>query len=141
MKRKIKSSLPNVAEEIRKLAGRNANLIMVGPALVYGDDDVSIMIVTGPPGRISSITLGRYVPEPDDDLVDIFDNVIMILRGDEITISQARRTRLQLISGLGAYFDAVVTFDSDKALAAAYAERFPSEKSLKLAMDVLKDLD
>jgi hypothetical protein len=135
------SSMAQAADHICNLSGADAHTVMVGPALVYGEDDVCVIAVSGPPGQTSSIKLGRFVPELDGPLYDAASTVLTLTKADELTISDGRKKRDELIAELRQHFDTVRLFDCDKELALAYAETFPSEESRRIAQEVLNSAD
>lgn len=133
--------MAQAADHIHNLSGADAHTVMVGPALVYDDDDLCVITVSGPPGQTTSIKLGRFVPDLDGPLYDAASTVLTLTKADELTISDGRKKRDELIAELRQHFDTVSPFDCDKELALAYAETFPSEESRRIAQEVLNSDD
>jgi len=131
----------SMAAHIRDIGGAEAHTVLVGPALVYGEDDLCVITVSGPPGRFEFIKLGRFLPDLSGPLYDAADSVLVIKNSDEVTIEDGRKMRDELIAELRQSFDTVRLFDCDKELALAYAETFPSEESRRIAQEVLSDDD
>jgi len=131
------SSMEAAAAHIREQAGPDAGTVLVGPALVYGEDDLGLVVVSGPPGASDFIKLGTFLPDPAGPLYDAADSVLVLQRGCDVTIEDGRKMRDNLIAELRQHFNTVRLFDCDKELAIAYADTFPSEESRRIARDVL----
>lgn len=107
---------------------------IVGPPLVYGGDNLSVMIVHGQfgtPGDLIEVVLGEFFPEIPA-WTDIVDTVVTIRRANEITLSEARERRRELIAKLRARLEVVQEYSTDLALTVAYASHFPSERSRQI---------
>lgn len=113
-------------------------LVLVGPALVYSEDKVSIMVITGVPGAVGSLhelVLGDLIGEIPD-WASAADTVLHLRGSSDITMSEARALRLDIIAMLRANSRQVEAFDTDIALSIAYADRFPSAKSRQILNEV-----
>jgi hypothetical protein len=62
------------------------------------------------------------------------------VKAGEITLSQARDLRGRIIGALRKYLDDVQVYDTDLALATAYATQFPSAKSRQVLDDIAKEV-
>lgn len=112
---------------------------IVGPALMYREDFISVMVAhgeTGSPGAIDELVLGRLAAEAPDWAYEHCASVIVVRAGDEITLSEARQTRDEIVRKLRRHLRTVETFDSDLALAVANASRFPSAKSRQILDEI-----
>lgn len=111
---------------------------IVGPALVYKGETISVMIAHGEfgtAGELTEVVLGRLFPELPA-WTDACASVLTIRRADEITLSEAKDTRSDIIKKLRQHLDEVEAFDSDLSLAVAFASRFPSAKSRRILDEV-----
>jgi hypothetical protein len=111
---------------------------IVGPPLVYHGNTISVMVVHGEfgsAGELTEVVLGELAPEMPV-WAGSFDTVLAIRGADEITIDEARSMRLSLLKRLAGHLRVVQAFDTDLALAVAYASQFPSEKSRKVLDEV-----
>lgn len=125
---KLRAMATNDDPLLRKITGPDA---IVGPALVYSEDVISMLIAHGSfgtAGELIEVVIGRLFPDLPQ-WTDVCDNILTIRRADEITIDEARDTRRQIINKLGACLSSVQAYDTDLALAVAYATQFPSQKS------------
>jgi predicted GIY-YIG superfamily endonuclease len=116
---------------LRKIPGPHA---IVGPALVYRADIISVMVAHGTfgtPGELTDVELGTRSPEAPE-WADACASVIILQRPGEITLSQARELRGRIIGTLRKYLADVQAYDTDLALATAYATQFPSSKSRQI---------
>lgn len=116
---------------LKAIAGPHA---IVGPALVYGGDNLSVMIVHGQfgtPGDLVEIVLGEFFPDTPA-WTEYVDTVVTIRRANEITLSEARDRRQELIAKLRDHLEVVQDYSTDLALTVAYASQFPSERSRRL---------
>ena len=130
-------NMKEAAEALREQAGDKANTILIGPPLIYGDDELSSMVVTGPPGSLDCIQYGRFASDPQDDpFYHAFSTVTVLRRAGDVTISEAGKMRDEMIAEARRLFEKVVTFDCDKELAQAWNTMFPSDKSRKIAAEV-----
>lgn len=108
---------------------------IVGPPLVYRDDQVSIIIAhgqSGSPGVLDEIVLGRFYSSELPSYAHLCATVLTMRRGDDITIDEVRRERDAIVQKLRKHLRTVEQVDSDLSLALANASRFPSAKARKL---------
>lgn len=115
---------------------------LVGPALVYDANDVSVLVAWGTPGtagELTEIVLGELAPEVPA-WADACTSVLTILDAGQITISQARSLRLKIIRELASRRIKVDAFETDLALAQAYSSRFPSEESRRILSDIAHEV-
>lgn len=120
---------------LQGIAGPDA---IVGPALVYRDDVISVMVAhgeSGTAGKLTEIVLGKLIPDMPE-WAGACDTILTISRPDEITIDQARQTRNEIVRKLKKHLRSVEAFDTDIALAVANATRFPSEKARQILDEV-----
>jgi predicted GIY-YIG superfamily endonuclease len=113
---------------LRAIVGPHA---IVGPALVYRDDTISMMVAHGEfgtDGDLIEVVLGELSPDTPE-WTQTCPVVLVLRRPNEITMSQAQDIRLDLLKKLRGRLREVQAFDTDLALAVAYASQFPSEKS------------
>jgi hypothetical protein len=116
---------------LQKVRGPHA---IVGPALIYRDNLISVMVAHGQfgtEGELTELVLGQYIP----DLPEWTDNFasVLVLRGmGELTLDEARSQRRTIVETLRAHLEIVQAFDTDIALATAYATQFPSDQSRRL---------
>lgn len=128
-KRQNTYGVDDAARQMREIAGRDAHTIMVGPVLVYGDDDrLMSMIVTGPPGNIDSIDFGHYSEELSGPLYDAVPIVLHLRQMGDRTLAEAREYREKLISVFRCHFETVRVFEDELELAQAAAATFPTPK-------------
>lgn len=123
---------------LSKINGPDA---VVGPALVYHDDNVSMMIAHGEfgsEGVLTEAVLGELAPElpPFSEAVS---TVLTIIGPGGITMAQAEKGRRDVIDKLRRHLRNVEVCDTDISMATAYATRFPSEKSRAVLADVAAD--
>ncbi len=107
---------------------------VVGPALIYRDDMISLMIAHGEfgsPGTITEITLGEWAGEMPA-IAEFCDTVISITRGGQISMDEAQQSRAAIVLRLKQQLRTVEVFDTDMALAIANASRFPSDSSRQI---------
>lgn len=124
---------------LRTIHGRD---VIVGPALVYRDEKISVMIAHGDfgtEGTLTEVILGEYVEEVDPSWYDHCASIMVIRRGDQLTINEAHETRDDIIQKLRRHKRKVEFYSTDIALAVAYAAQFPSEKSRKILDDVASE--
>lgn len=108
---------------------------IVGPPLIYRDELISVVIAHGISGvydELTEVVLGEFVNLDLPAWADCCDSVMTIRRGDQITMAEARDARGDIIQKLRGHLRSVEAYDSDLALAVAYASRFPSEKSRQI---------
>lgn len=120
------------------LAGISGPTAFIGPAKIYQEGFISVMVAHGVPnteGALTEIVLGKHYPDPPT-WTDACVSVIRISHADEITFDEAIEARGVIIVKLGRHLPDVASFDNDLALAAAYAATFPSEKSRQILNDV-----
>lgn len=113
--------------------------VIVGPALIYQDDLISVLVAhgeSGTNGALNEIVLGKLAAEVPDVWMRVCAGVITIRGPDEITIDEARETRAKIVRKLKQHRRTVEVYDTDISLASAYAARFPSEKSRRILADV-----
>lgn len=111
---------------------------IIGPALVYRDDKISLMIAHGEfgsQGVLSEAVLGDLAPEMPP-FAHVFSTVLTVSRPGTITMAEAQKGRHDVIGKLRAHLRTVEVFDTDLSMAAAYASRFPSEKSRSVLREV-----
>lgn len=112
---------------------------IVGPALVYRENKISVMIAHGQSGSAGVLTeavLGELAPELPEAWARAADTVIAICRPGDLTMGQAQHARRDVIKKLTAHLRTVEVFDTDLTLAVAYASRFPSEESREILGDM-----
>jgi predicted GIY-YIG superfamily endonuclease len=120
---------------LRKITGPHA---IVGPALVYRGDTISLLVahgVFGTPGELTEVVLGERFPDLPA-WTDACGSVLTIRRPDEITLEEAEGQRANIIATLRLHLEEVQAFETDLALATAYATQFPSDKSRRVLDDV-----
>jgi hypothetical protein len=120
---------------LNKIKGPHA---IVGPALVYRAELVSVMVVHGEfgtAGELTEIVLGKFFGEIPA-WTQACASVLTIRRGNEITIDEAREVRREIVKSLGLSLGTVQAFDTDLAFAVAYASQFPSKKSRRILDEV-----
>jgi predicted GIY-YIG superfamily endonuclease len=130
---------PFEIELLRKIVGPHA---IIGPALVYRAEIISVMVAHGTfgtPGELIDVELGMRSPEAPE-WADACASVLILQRPGEITLSQARELRGRIIGALRKHLGDVQAYDTDLALATAYATQFPSEKSRQVLDDVAKEV-
>lgn len=110
--------------------------ILIGPALVYGDD-VAFIAIAGTPGYVGTIKLGEYHEGPSPEYAALFDNVIEIRKGNSFTLEEGRKSRAEFVKACSLLYRVVEVFDSDKALVQAYVDRFPCAEADALAREIL----
>jgi hypothetical protein len=138
--------LPRHVAHMRKMAaklrkeGRGASHLLIGPALVYGDDELAAMVAVGNPGRPSRIvgaTLGTFESDPKDDpLAAMADTVLWVRQWDGITKREGDAYRQELIRLLRRSFRHVEDCEDELALAEANARLFPSAEARRLLTDI-----
>lgn len=115
------------------------SLALVGPALVYHDNQVSVMVASGEPGSsgtLHELILGDLIGDLPS-WTDAFDSVITLRGATDLTISEAREMRLDIVKLLRGHRKTVEEFDTDVALSIAYADRFPSPESRQILNEVV----
>lgn len=121
---------------LRAIRGPDA---IVGPALNYQGDMISIIVAhgeAGKPGELAEIVLGEWAGEVPAFLFEACDTVATIRRGDQINLDEAREMRANVIRKLTKHLRTVEVCNTDIALAVANAFMFPSAKSEKILDDV-----
>lgn len=111
---------------------------LVGPALVYHENKVSVMVAwgtPGTPGQLTEIVLGELVPDAPDWAYRCA-SVLLVLGAGDVTIAMAREMRSDIIRTLKSSLAKVEAFDTDIALAVAYADLFPSPKSKQILSEI-----
>jgi hypothetical protein len=112
---------------------RDGTHVLVGPALIYHDEQLSIYVAVGKPGQagqVIGLDLGKYETEPEDDAIfAMSDTVIWLGRGDGITKREADAVRQDLVATLRKLFAHVEDHNSDLAFAVANMRLFPSAKA------------
>jgi hypothetical protein len=134
------------AVDVAKLAAglrrevEDATHALVGPALVYGGETLSLMVVLGNPGRegwVVSVDLGTFESEPEDDaLCAAADTVLWLRRPDGITKREADACRQELVQALRRRFRHVEACEDELALAEANLRWFPCGKAELLLADM-----
>jgi hypothetical protein len=109
--------------------GKGASHVLVGPALVYRDETLSMMVIVGSPGRagrLVSVDLGTFEADPlDDALCAAADTVMWLRHADGVTKREGDATRLALIGALRRSFRHVEACDDELTLAEANLRWFP----------------
>jgi hypothetical protein len=122
-------------ETIREKA-RDGTHALVGPALIYHDEQLSIHVAVGKPGQagqVISLDLGQHEAEPEDDAIFAMSDVVLWLtRGDVITKREADAARQDLVAGLRKLFVHVEDHNGDLAFAGANMRLFPSAKARQM---------
>lgn len=111
---------------------------IVGPALVYQDDIISVFVAHGEPGttgKLTEIVLGELAPDAPE-WAHACDTVLTLSKINCLTKTQADEKRGEIVRKLKRHLQSVEVFNTDTALAIAYASRFPSEKSRKVLDDI-----
>lgn len=111
---------------------------VVGPALVYRDDKISVLVAhgeSGSRGELAELVLGDYLPELPE-WTHACASVITLRKPNDLRISEAADIRREIIQKLSAHLRSVESFNTDLALAVAYASCFPSEKSRQILDEV-----
>lgn len=137
-RRRYRQQLFNRNPLLQKIRGPHA---IVGPALVYKGNTISVVVahgLFGTAGELTELVLGELVPNPPE-WAEICVSVITLLRADEITLTQARDQRRTIIETLNEHLEVVEAYDTDIALAVAYASQFPSSKSREVLDHVAKE--
>ena len=114
---------------------------LVGPPLVYRDNQVEVLVAAGTPGtagELHGIVLGDFLDEMPEWTAHCA-SVITIRRPNDITISEAGAVRREIVWWLRKRIR-IEVFDTDLALARAYADRFPSAKSRQVLNDITREL-
>lgn len=112
---------------------------IVGPALVYRDDMVSVLVAhgeSGTEGELTEIVLGRFFDDSLPEWAHHVASVITIRRATDLTMEEAKDARAEIVRKLTAHLRVVEAFNTDIALAVAYASRFPSAKSRQVLDEV-----
>lgn len=111
---------------------------LVGPPLVYRDNQISLLIahgVFGTPGFIDEIVLGDFYRPELPAWSDRCVSVLTLRRGTDLTIDEAKAKRREIVAELQTLLRSVETYDTDIALAVANAARFPSAKAQRILDD------
>lgn len=114
---------------------------IVGPALVYDEENISVIIAHGKAGqesKITSIVLGRFFDDYQPAWMDACDTVLVVRRGDDITMEEAREKRGEIIQNLKRFHN-VIACETDISLAVANASTFPSNKSRAILDEVAQE--
>lgn len=133
---------PNRPSSAPLFAGIIGPHAIVGPALVYRDDLVSVLIAHGKYGTVGELTeivLGEHWTDELPPWTHLAASVMTIRRLDQLTMTEAKAARADIISKLRKQLKIVEVFDTDRALATAYFSRFPSDKSRQVYHDVLNE--
>lgn len=112
---------------------------IVGPALVYRDDKISVLIAHGEFGTVGELTeveLGTFFDDELPAWAHMAASVMTIRRAIDLTIDEARDARAEIVRKPTAHLRTVEAFDTDIALAVAYASRFPSAKSRQVLDEI-----
>lgn len=120
---------------LRQIIGPDA---IVGPALVYANDAISVMVAHGTAGTAGDLTelvLGEYLGE-SPEWASVFQTVMVIRNANQITMDEARQTRREVLAKLRAHLRSVEAYDTDLSFAVAYASLFPSAKSRRILEEV-----
>lgn len=134
--RKSKPTKPVSDPLLNAVPGRSA---IVGPALMYRDDEVSVMVASGDPGSagtISELRLGTYFEVPDNSWYYLCATVMVIRSAADITMDEAQDRRRDIIAKLKAAGKHVVACDTDLSLAIANASMFPSDQARRILEEV-----
>lgn len=117
------------------ITGSNA---LVGPALVYRDDLISVMVAhgeLGAPGQLSELVLGPLAVEVPA-WAEVCDTVLTINKAGALTMAEARDARATVVRTLRLRLDTVEAYDTDIALAVANASHFPSAKARQILDEI-----
>ena len=145
--REAKEAAPTDLSSKRKLTndqllgvitGRDA---IVGPALVYGGDAVSVMVAhgtVGKKGELTEIVLGELFGELPSWAAG-FCSVLTIRTPDQITMDEARSARREIFVKLHAHKRNVRHYDTDLDFANAFATIFPSRESRRIRREVASE--
>jgi len=115
---------------------------LVGPALIYRDDTISVMIAHGSKGGQSELTevvLGAYAPSTPPAWTDVCSTVLVIRRANDLTMEEAQGLRITVIDRLKSALRSVSSFNTDYALAEANVAWFPSAASRRIFNEVAAD--
>jgi hypothetical protein len=121
---------------LKSITGPDA---IVGPALVYGEDQVSLMVAHGEPGTVGNLTevqLGRFADIEPPEWAHLAASIISIRRANDITLEEAREVRGEIVAKLREHLRKVDICETDLSLAVAYASTFPGPKSRKVLDDI-----
>lgn len=110
--------------------------ILIGPALIYGED-VAFIAIAGTPGYVGTIKLGEYHEGLSPEYAALFDNVIEIRKGNSFTLEEGRKSHGEFVKACTSLYRVIEVFDSDKALVRAYVDRFPCAEADALAREIL----
>lgn len=114
----------------------------VGPALVYRDEKLSVIVAHGEPSNpslLTEIVLGTFCDPAMPSWAHLAASVVVIKPGDAISLEEGRERRDEIAAKFKKHGLNVQTFDSDVALAAANAAVFPSPKARKILEDVSRE--
>lgn len=131
-------NMRETVQAIYDLSGK-ADHILIGPVKVYSEDDVSFFVAAGPPGYLGEIKLGVLHQEPDPAVMAAFDHVLVMRRGDSITLEEGQQQRDDFADACTRAFSQIEVFDTEPDFGRAYARRFPSEKSRSLCQQILDE--
>ena len=117
--------------------------VIVGPALIYREDVISMMVAygsTGSPLSLCEVDIGRRACELPK-WADSFRTVLVLDYLKSITMDQARSLRNKFITDLKSRFSRVDVFSCDRLMAFECAERFPCENSRRIRDEVLAEVE
>lgn len=135
-KRYIGTDDPDViAKGLRSKAPKGATHVLIGPALIYGDDEkIGVCTFAGRPGKPAvgqMVLFGKFEPELDRDspLYQVADTVMWLRRAGSYTKGEADELRARIVEAAGKRFKVVRGCDTDLDVAEAQAELFPSDRA------------
>jgi len=118
---------------------------IVGPALIYQGNTISVMVAHGTygkPGKLTEVVLGEYFTDLSEfEWARACDTVIAIKRPRELTMDDARARRADIIGILKRGLHSVDVCETDISLALANASAFPSAQSRRILEDVSIEMD
>ena len=115
-----------VALALRKTSDGAA--IVVGPALIHGDDWAVGVIAGGQDPYVTMVILGTVMAELDPDFAAHFATVISVRREGDISHEEAKHRRAQLIAALKEKFRNVHAFHAELAAAGFALGLWPCPK-------------
>lgn len=116
---------------LRAIAGPD---VIVGPALNYRDELLSVIIAHGEAGSASHLTevvLGEWAGEIPE-WAHVAASVITIRRANQITLDEVGETRHEIIQNLKLHLRSVDSYETDIAFAVANAATFPSDEARQI---------
>jgi hypothetical protein len=124
-----------LATYLREEAGAETH-VLIGPALIYGDEQLGLMVVVGSPGglgRIIGVDLGFCEADSKDGAIcAAADTMLWRRKPAGITQREGDACRQELIRVLRRSFRHVEAHKDDLALAEAYLRWFPGPEAREL---------